>query len=551
MVSIDDLLTDINSIIQGVILKLGQELNLDRITIYSFEDGERPLVAKQYKWSKSHGLVETRRHVRKGFDREFPISMYGKLKTNIPVVVNAKEPGELDWKVLESRKVVSLIAGPVMAGNRIWGFISMEDCTRARKWDAEEIKTALERTGEIGTLVAREDMIRGLKQSEEKHRFLLENMRDILVCYNASGTLTYISKHIERIAGYKPDEIIGRSIFELLADDYIPLGKKNLVALKAGRGGVGEYRVKHRDGRLRWYHISCQPIMDRARLKEVISVVRDITDTKRAEEDLVRAEAMYRTLAENMRDMLIMWDMELNPIYISPAVKLILGYTPSEAMEVFSRLDRVATRHSLKVISELIDERINSEDPGPFVPERQKPVEIELIHKDGYSVWTETKFSFLRDKDNNRKGIISVTRDISGRKHTEKRLRSIKRRCELLASYLSDLVWITDMDLWFTYISPSVKEILGYDVDQAMKMEFGKTLSPGSFTAFLQAIKRGLMAAKSTQDWREVIDIDQFRKDGKKIAGSMLIVLLRDENGTPDGFMGITRFKGRRKVSFV
>ena len=47
------------------------------------------------------------------------------------------------------------------------------------------------------------------------------------------------------------------------------------------------------------------------------------------------------------------------------------------------------------------------------------------------------------------------------------------------------------------------------------------------------------------------IDIDQFRKDGKKIAGSMLIVLLRDENGTPDGFMGITRFKGRRKVSFV
>ncbi len=116
----------------------------------------------------------------------------------------------------------------------------------------KKIKTALERTVEIGTLVAREHMIRGLKQSEEKHRFLLENMRDILVCYNASVTLTYISKHIERIAGYKPDEIIGRSIFELLADDYIPLGKKNLVALKAGRGGVGEYRVKYRDGRFRW-----------------------------------------------------------------------------------------------------------------------------------------------------------------------------------------------------------------------------------------------------------------------------------------------------------
>ncbi len=68
--------------------------------------------------------------------------MCGKLKTNIPVVVNAKEPGELDWKVLESRKVVSLIAGPVMAGNRIWGFISMEDCTSTRKWDAEEDKNS-------------------------------------------------------------------------------------------------------------------------------------------------------------------------------------------------------------------------------------------------------------------------------------------------------------------------------------------------------------------------------------------------------------------------
>ncbi len=550
MFSIDDLILDINSIIQGVLLKLGKELGLDRISVYSFEESERYLMAKQYEWSEIHGLTEPERHKTKGFETEFPPAVYGKLKANVPVVGSSKDLGALDWKVLGARGVVSLIAAPVISGNRIWGFISMEDCTRVRKWSGEEIKTALERTGEIGTLVAREEMIRQLKQSEEKHRFLLENMRDILVCYDPDGRLTYISKHIERIGGYKPDEIIGRSIYELLADDYVPLAREKFEALKLGMGGVGEYKVKHKDGRLRWYHISCQPIMDKTTLKEVISVVRDITDAKKAQESLLKAESMYRTLAENMRDMLVMWDMKLKPIYVSPAVRLILGYTPDEAMEVFTRLDKVVSRHSLKVMSRIIDERLYGEDPGPLVPERQKSVEMKLIRSDGSPVWTETKFSFLRDKDKKRKGIISVTRDISSRKQTDKLLRSVKRRCELMVRYSSDLIWLTDMDLWFTYISPSIKHILGYDVDQAMKMELGKTLSPGSFTAFLQAIKRGLVAAKSTQDWTEVIDIEQFKKDGKKLSGSMLLILLRDEEGKPDGFMGITRFKGRRKTFF-
>ena len=146
----------------------------------------------------------------------------------------------------------------------------------------------------------------------------------------------------------------------------------------------------------------------------------------RTEAALRRSERSYRLLAENMADVVTLFDLDLRQLYVSPSILRLRGYTPEESMA--QTVDERMTSASAAAMARVLSEEIALEASGQGDPHRFRTVELELRHRDGSTVWVETTATFLRDDARRPSGIIAVSRNIADRKRTEATLRETEAR---------------------------------------------------------------------------------------------------------------------------
>ncbi|MBF0233736.1 MAG: PAS domain S-box protein [Desulfamplus sp.] len=167
-----------------------------------------------------------------------------------------------------------------------------------------------------------------------------------------------------------------------------------------------------------------------------------ILQRKKAEIELKNSEERYRLLAENARDAI--WVLQLSDLkfsYVSPAIQYLLGYTPSEfstlAMKDFLK------DASFKLVPKIISEELDREFGSGFDSSFLRTVELEMVKKDGNSIWVEITSRFLTNDKGEPDRILGISRDISERKrtndalqHTTERLREseaiLKQNTELM-----------------------------------------------------------------------------------------------------------------------
>jgi PAS domain S-box-containing protein len=135
-----------------------------------------------------------------------------------------------------------------------------------------------------------------LKQSEEKFRSLVENIDEIIFSININGLITYISPAIEQIAGYRAEELIGKSFRTLVYPDDLPIletrSPTNLDAQKANL----EFRILSRNKNIRQIRAYSYPIRQNGKITGLQGVLTDITERKQVEEALERRAAQLAIL---------------------------------------------------------------------------------------------------------------------------------------------------------------------------------------------------------------------------------------------------------------
>src|SRR5579884_79690 len=157
---------------------------------------------------------------------------------------------------------------------------------------------------------------------------------------------------------------------------------------------------------------------------------KQIAERKQVEETSYESERRYRLLAENSTDVIWTTDMDLRFTYLSPSVIRQRGYSVEEAMA--QTLDEVLTLSSFKVAMDAFMEELAIERTEQKELFRSRTLELELSHKDGSTVWTESKVTFLRDRDSRPVGILGVTRDITERKQAEEQIKASLEEKEVL-----------------------------------------------------------------------------------------------------------------------
>ena len=128
-----------------------------------------------------------------------------------------------------------------------------------------------------------------LARSEARYRNLIESASDAIVTLDANGRFTTVNHAAEIVSGYRRGELVGLWFAPLLPDDELPKALANFQKALAGETGLFESQFYRKDGEIRFISITYStPQKD----EEVLCLIRDVTDQKMLQEQLIQSEKM-------------------------------------------------------------------------------------------------------------------------------------------------------------------------------------------------------------------------------------------------------------------
>ncbi|MDZ7833360.1 MAG: PAS domain S-box protein [Desulfobacterales bacterium] len=145
-----------------------------------------------------------------------------------------------------------------------------------------------------------------LEERYSKCLQLMADLNEVIYTLDQNAKVTFVSPNVEKIGGYTPEEIIGRSFTDFVYPDDIEGRFENFQKILNGEQIATEYRYVKKDGSLVWVLTNAAPIFREGELLGIQGMLVNIDERKRAEESLRESEYRYRTLFEK----------NLNPIAI-------------------------------------------------------------------------------------------------------------------------------------------------------------------------------------------------------------------------------------------
>ncbi len=307
-----------------------------------------------------------------------------------------------------------------------------------------------------------------LKASEAKFRAIVENSNDIVVVINpATGKLCYISPKVSDLMGYTPEEMEGKSFAPFLHPD--DLSKCQEVfnrVITTGEKQLGvEHRVRHKNGRWKWHLFNASTLRDEEGNLLIIASGWDITERKLAEEALRESEFKFRTIVENVNDMMFSVYPDGLVSYISPNVVHVMGYSPEELIgNYLPAVHPDDVQNALDVFNQVLT-----------TGEKYSDLEYRVQYKDGTMAWHTSNLALSQDADG-KKVIVGVARDISDRKQAEQALKASEAKLNMILSSALGAVShyrnYSNRTWEIEYHSPGCVWIWGYTAEELMADQY-------------------------------------------------------------------------------
>jgi PAS domain S-box-containing protein len=298
-----------------------------------------------------------------------------------------------------------------------------------------------------------------LRQSDEKFRLAFHTSPDsINVNRLSDGMYIDINEGFTKLTGYTREDAIGKTSIDLniWAD---PKDREKLVKALKGEGYVEnlEARFWRKNGQVGVGLMSARVL----RLNEdevILSITRDITLRKRAEDALRESEDKYSQLVESLTDAILVWSRE-DIIYANPAAFKLFRATQPEDLIGKRYLDLVHS-DDRSASAERIKKSKNEKWIAPRREHRMITADGQVIHVEstGVPIQFQGKIQHF--------GIFS---DITERKQVEEKLRETEKKFRELADSLPQVIFEVDLNGTLTYINQNAYVLFGYTQEEIAK----------------------------------------------------------------------------------
>ena len=248
-----------------------------------------------------------------------------------------------------------------------------------------------------------------LRESESLHHLYFDNASDVIYSVDPEFKIINISPSVERMLGYKPEELIDRSFQELnlVAPEYLEQAASDTMRVLGGeRISSAVYQFIARDGKKKWGEVSGAPLIRDGQIVALVSVARDITKRKQAEEALRESEERFKVIATNTPDHLLMQDKDLRYVWV---LNPQLGLTEED---MIGKTDfDFLSKDDAAFLTEIKRKVLRTGNP--------EFVKVPLASVEGDVQYFEGSYIPKRDQKGENDGLIGYFRNVTERKKSE------------------------------------------------------------------------------------------------------------------------------------
>lgn len=328
--------------------------------------------------------------------------------------------------------------------------------------------------GAAADITERKMMEENLRQSRLFAEQSAQLLPDVLYVYDVHDKrLVYSNRKVSAQLGYTPDEWtrLGPEPFSRITHpaDLPRTNRTYARVLTLTDGAVADidFRLRRRDGSWEWYHAR-ESVFARDQdgfPTRIMGVLQCIHARKTAEIELRRSEERLHLALDATQDALWDWDLEGDRVEVNARYLEMLGLLPEEFEGNIGFWEKKCHPDDLARVWQKIHEHMERRAP-------RFECEYRLRHQEGHYVWVYARGRVVaRNERGEPIRMVGTNTDITARRRIEQELNESRDFASRIAQMTPDLLYIYDLrEKRNIFVSPSVREILGYEPEEISAM---------------------------------------------------------------------------------
>ena len=336
-----------------------------------------------------------------------------------------------------------------------------------------------------------------IARSQQGYRDLIDSFDDVLVALTLEGEIRSVNRSFADFVGLPFQQIIGKHLSEFVQEadgDGPDMARRAMPRFLERRNWTGVLQVRFKNqGNIFYFDCTAHAMTRADKVHGITVLARDITALR-------KNEARFTELFETLQEGIYVTTPSGAILDVNPALVRMLGYESKSDLlartvpEVFTdRDERRSIKHEVET------------DPMP------QGREITLLRKDGTSIVCLNTAAAVRGTSGEVVRYQGSLMDITERRAMERRLHQQQEFARRLVDNFPDLILVVNASGAYTFVSPRVREVLGYEIEETRDMVLGGRTHPDDRLALDSVYQEVLTGRKIFAS----LEVRERHKDGE------------------------------------
>jgi PAS domain S-box-containing protein len=376
-----------------------------------------------------------------------------------------------------------------------------------------------------------EKELEGLKRSQAEwaklSQVIMQSPRMVIIM-DPEGIVESVNQRFTDISGYTEKDILGKRI-PLFGEKSLKNEKERLEQLRSGKIILEELLNRRKDGSAYWENASISTVKDNAGvITHLVKIAEEISGHKEITDSIIERERKYRSIIETMPEGYFEVDLAGNFTFVNEVMAMIHGRTRNELIGLNYK------EYTAPEEQEKIYKIYNKVYKTGFPSEIH---DYEITAGDGSRTISEVLVTLIRDALGTPVGFQGFSRDVTARRAAERALKESEEKYRNILETMEEGYYEVDLTGTFTFVNEAEcrihkrtrEELIGLNNRAIADPETAKRV----YNIYNEIYRTGVPS--------KVFDYQITRSDGEVITLETSGSLMRDPEGKPIGFRGISR----------